>query len=157
MVVTLGALLADVPHSRPVSVVGTSYDPTVVERLDLQQSRYEGPTGIVGVLQRRVPAGRSRVGVAVGDRADLRVRRAVTQGDARARRAHRALLGVFVPTTDLEIATAAYERQVSELVAADDETRDYVETLEHRYDEGDDHTGVSLIEEVERFLRERPE
>src|SRR6202451_4196959 len=50
LVVTLGALLADVPHSRPVSVTGLSSDPALVERLSLSQSSYEGPTGIVGVL-----------------------------------------------------------------------------------------------------------
>ena len=50
LVLTLGALLADVPHSRPTSVFGTAYDPTVIEALDLEPSSYEGPTGIVGVL-----------------------------------------------------------------------------------------------------------
>jgi proteasome assembly chaperone (PAC2) family protein len=157
MVITLGALLADVPHSRPVSVVGTSYDAKVVERLDLQQSRYEGPTGIVGVLsdacrQAGLVAASlwATVPTYVSGAPSPKATLALVERTA-------ALLRVFVPTTDLEIATAAYERQVSELVAADEETSDYVETLERRYDEGDDHSGVSLIEEVERFLRERPE
>ncbi|HEV3471579.1 MAG TPA: PAC2 family protein, partial [Actinomycetota bacterium] len=49
-VVTLGALLADVPHSRPVHITGTAADAALIQRLGLQRSRYEGPTGIVGVL-----------------------------------------------------------------------------------------------------------
>jgi proteasome assembly chaperone (PAC2) family protein len=157
MVVTLGALLADVPHSRPVSVVGTSYDSDVVERLDLQQSRYEGPTGIVGVLSdacRRaglVSASLwATVPTYVSGAPSPKATLALVERTA-------TLLRVFVPTTDLEIATAAYERQVSELVAADDETSEYVENLERRYDEGDEPSGTSLIEEVERYLRERPE
>ena len=51
MVITLGALLADVPHTRPVQIIGTSTEQGLIDRFDLQRSRYEGPTGIVGVLQ----------------------------------------------------------------------------------------------------------
>ena len=68
------------------------------------------------------------------------------------------VLGTWVPTTDLEIAAASYERQVSELVEEDDETSDYVSRLETRHDEsgGDDETaGKSLVAEVERYLRRR--
>ena len=67
------------------------------------------------------------------------------------------VLGTWVPTTDLEIASAAYERQVTELVQEDDETSDYVTQLEERHDADDDDTGAasSLVEEVERFLRDR--
>jgi hypothetical protein len=66
---------------------------------------------------------------------------------------------VWVPTTDLEIAAAAYERQVTELVEEDDETSDYVTQLEERHDadEQDGTAGRSLVEEVERFLRDRPD
>jgi proteasome assembly chaperone (PAC2) family protein len=157
MVVTLGALLADVPHSRPVSVVGTSYDAAVVADLGLQQSRSEGPTGIVGVLHDACrQAGLvsaslwATVPTYVSGAPSPKATLALVERTAQ-------LLGVFVPTTDLEIATASYERQVNELVAADQETSDYVETLERRYDDGDDQSGVTLIEEVERFLRERPD
>jgi proteasome assembly chaperone (PAC2) family protein len=157
MVVTLGALLSDVPHTRPVSVVGTAYDPAVIERLGLSPSRYEGPTGIVGALHDacRTAALQSAsvwatvptyVSGAPSPKAMLALVERIAQ-----------LLGVFVPTTDLEIASASYERQVNELVEADDETSAYVETLERRYDEGDDHSGTTLIEEVERYLRDRPE
>ena len=68
------------------------------------------------------------------------------------------LLGVWVPTTDLEIAAAAYERQVTELVDEDDETSDYVTQLEERHDDERAATApapTSLVEEVERFLREQ--
>jgi proteasome assembly chaperone (PAC2) family protein len=159
MVVTLGALLAEVPHSRPVSVAGTAYDPAVVERLELDQSRYEGPTGIVGVLHSRCreldissaslwAAVPTYVPGAPSPKATL----ALVEKTA-------ALLGVGVVTTDLEIAAASYERQINELVDDDAETRDYVTALEQRHDEAVESvqsggTG-DLIAEVERFLRER--
>ena len=65
------------------------------------------------------------------------------------------VLGMWVPTTDLEIASAAYERQVTELVQEDDETSDYVSQLEKRHDADDDGAARSLVEEVERYLRDR--
>ena len=154
---TLGALLAEVPHTRPTPVVGTAYAPDVVEGLAVQPSRYEGPTGIVGVLHdtwrqaglrsaslwATVPA---YVPGAPSPKAALAlVERAST------------MLGTWVPTTDLEIAAASYERQVSELVDADEETATYVASLEERHD--DDPGGVptadSIAEEVERFLRDQ--
>jgi proteasome assembly chaperone (PAC2) family protein len=156
MVVTLGALLAEVPHSRPVNVAGTAYDPSVVERLRLDQSRYEGPTGIVGVLHGRCrDAGMSSASIwatvptyvpgAPSPKATLALVEKMS-----------AMLDVGVVTTDLEIASASYERQINELVEDDDETRAYVAALEHRHDEAvaNGEPG-DLIEEVERFLRER--
>ena len=86
---TLGALLAEVPHTRPTPIVGTAYEPDVVAGLDLQPSRYEGPTGIVGVLHDAWRRAGPPVGVAVGHGARLRARRAVAQGRAGAHRAHR--------------------------------------------------------------------
>jgi hypothetical protein len=81
-----------------------------------------------------------------------------------------AMLGTWVPTTDLEIASASYERQVSELVDADEETATYVSSLEQRHDLGDDDLDAlgpdepaepvdpaAFVEEVERFLRDRPD
>jgi proteasome assembly chaperone (PAC2) family protein len=156
MVVTLGAMLAEVAHSRPVSVIGTAYEREVVERLGLIASRYEGPTGIVGVLHdacRRAELPSASLWTAVptyvpaapSPKAALALVERVS-----------ALLGVSVHTTELEIATASYERQIDELVAADDETASYVATLEARADAGDDDDEPpSLIEEVERFLRDQ--
>ena len=154
---TLGALLAEVPHTRPTPIVGTAYEPEVVAGLELQPSRYEGPTGIVGVLHdawRRaglrsaslwatVPA---YVPGAPSPKAAL----ALVERAA-------AMLQTWIPTTDLEIASASYERQVSELVDADEETATYVASLEERHDV---EPGVlpsveSIAEEVERFLRDQ--
>ena len=85
MLLTLGALLADVPHSRPVQMMGTATDQTMIDRFDLQRSRYEGPTGIVGVLHDACAEHRPAVGIAVGGRARVRIAGAVAQGCARAR------------------------------------------------------------------------
>lgn len=154
---TLGALLAEVPHTRPTPIVGTAYEPEVVAGLELQPSHYEGPTGIVGVLHdawRRaglrsaslwatVPA---YVPGAPSPKAALAlVERAAT------------MLQTWVPTTDLEIASASYERQVSELVDADEETATYVASLEERHDvdPGVLPSADSIAEEVERFLRDQ--
>jgi proteasome assembly chaperone (PAC2) family protein len=157
LVVVLGALLAEIPHSRPVPVVGTAHDQALVADLGLQPSSYEGPTGIVGVLHAAcrdagLPSASiwatvpSYVPGAPSPKATL----------ALVERAS-ALLGVWVPTTDLEIASASYERQVTELVESDEETSSYVAALEERHDEGDEFPSTaSLVEEVERFLREGP-
>ena len=158
LVVTLGALLAEVPHSRPVSVVGTAYEPELVRRLGLTQSTYQGPTGIVGVLHdsfRRASVPSASLWAAVptyvpsapSPKAALALVERIAE-----------LLGVPISTTDLEIASASYERQIDSLVADDDDTADYVARLEQAADDtplpaepqGD------LIAEVERFLRENP-
>jgi proteasome assembly chaperone (PAC2) family protein len=157
MVVTLGALLADVPHSRPVSVFGTAYDDRVVEDLGLSPSRYEGPTGIVGVLHMACKdAGMQSASIwgavptylpgSPSPKATL----ALVERTA-------VLLGVDVPLTELEMAAAAYERQVNELVSEDDETAEYVEQLEQRYDDEltMDDDSDDLVEQVERFLRDQ--
>lgn len=157
MVVTLGALLAEVPHSRPVAVHGTAYDPEVTARLDLEPSGYEGPTGIVGVFhdacQRAgLPSASlwAAVPTYVPGAPSPKAALALVERTAE-------LLQVPLVTTDLEIASASYERQISELVEADEETAEYVARLESRYDDEDDDfpTGESLVEEVERFLRDQ--
>jgi proteasome assembly chaperone (PAC2) family protein len=154
MVVTLGALLAEVPHSRPVHVVGTAYDEAVVTRLGLSPSQYQGPTGIVGVLHDRCRVARiqsaslwatvpSYVPGASSPKATL----ALVEKTAE-------LLDEPVLTTDLEIASASYERQINELVDDDEETRSYVAAIEQRFDEEAEQASGDLVEEVERFLRE---
>lgn len=155
--VTLGALLAEVPHTRPTPIVGTAYEPDIIAGIQLQPSSYEGPTGIVGVLHdtwrqaglrtaslwATVP---SYVPGAPSPKAALALVERVA-----------AMLETFVVTTDLEIATASYERQVSELVEADEETATYVTSLEERHDEAPDvlPSAESIAEEVERFLRDQ--
>jgi predicted ATP-grasp superfamily ATP-dependent carboligase len=157
MVVTLGSLLAEVPHSRPVSVFGTSDDPVLMEELDLSPSRYEGPTGMTGVLhgachQRGVRSAAlwAAVPTYVPSAPSPKAALALVERTTR-------LLGLPAEVVELEIATAEYERQVSELVAEDDETTEYVAALEERYDEEPDsiEDGASLVDEVERFLREQ--
>lgn len=154
MVVTLGALLAEVPHSRPVSIAGTAYDREVVERLGLAQSTYEGPTGIVGVLHAQCRDADitsaslwATVPTYVPGSPSPKATLALVEKTA-------ALLDTGVITTDLEIAAASYERQINELVEDDDETQAYVAALEQRHDEGDDEPD-DLITEVERFLRDQ--
>jgi proteasome assembly chaperone (PAC2) family protein len=158
LVVILGALVAEVPHSRPVPVMGTVSDPALETELGLRPSTYQGPTGVVGVLSAAcrdagIPAASlwaavpTYVPTAPSPKAVLALLEYTSE-----------LLGMWVPTTDLEIAAAAYERQVTELVQEDDETSDYVSQLERRHDADDDEgrgAGRSLVEEVERFLRDR--
>ena len=160
MVVTLGALLADVPHTRPSPVTGTAGDPQLVEQLGLQMSRYEGPTGIVGVLHdacnkasiasvslwAAVP---HYVSLAPSPRAALALCQRL--GD---------LLETTIDTAELEQAVDAYTDRVTEAVASDEETAEYVQELERRaemIDETSLPTGDSLAAELTRFLREQDE
>jgi proteasome assembly chaperone (PAC2) family protein len=158
LVVTLGALLAEVPHTRPVSVFGTADEGALRDELGLAPSRYEGPTGITGVLQARLRGAGLRA-AALWAAVPTYVPSAPSPKAALALVERAAeLIGVDVVTTELEIASASYERQVSELVSDDAETTDYVESLERRFD--DDGTGPfddeeSLVDEVERFLRDQ--
>ncbi|MGF1595622.1 MAG: PAC2 family protein [Acidimicrobiales bacterium] len=155
LVVSLGALIADVAHTRPATIYSSGYDRDLNERLDLEPSTYEGPTGIVGVLHDALrthdTASISLWGTipgyvpsATSPKAALALVERVGQ-----------LLDLSVPTTALEIGAAAYERQVSELVDDNDETRAYVEQLEATYDSLRPESGAALIEELEQYLRDR--
>ena len=158
--ITLGALLADVPHTRPVRVTGTAADAELVQRLGLQRSRYEGPTGIVGVLhdafsKASVPSASLWAAVPhyVAATPSPKATLALVERAAE-------LLGSSVPTTALEIAAASYERQVSEVVESDDDVSEYVHRLEESSDDGDDEdvelpTGEALAADFERYLREQ--
>lgn len=163
LVVTFGALLADVPHSRPVQITGTAADPDLVERLGLHRSRYEGPTGIVGVLHDSL----SRAGV---DSASLWAAvphyLAVTPNPKAALalvEKATGLIGVGADVGDLARATLSYEEQIAQMVAGDEDVQAYVRLLEERADEtaaeeiaeADLPSGDSLAQELERFLRER--
>lgn len=153
--VVLGALVAEVPHSRPVQIAGAADSPERSSELGLQPSTYEGPTGIVGVLtaaSREAALPTTSLWAAVppyvpsapSPKATL----ALVEQTALA-------LGLWLPTTDLEVAAAAYEAQVSELVAEDEETSQYVHELERRHDVDSEQPGRALVEEVERYLRDR--
>jgi proteasome assembly chaperone (PAC2) family protein len=160
LVVTLGSLLADVPHTRPAPVTGSATDPELIERLGLQQSRYEGPTGIVGVLHdscRGMGLASASLWAAVPHYVSLtpspRAAKALCDRLA-------GLLDVPLDTSELDEAGESYAQQVSEAVAADEETAAYVEELERRVDTlaADDEelpSGDSLAAELTRFLRER--
>jgi len=159
LVVSLGALLADVPHTRPCPVTGSATDPQLVERLGLSASRYEGPTGIVGVLHdacRRSEISSASLWAAVPHYVSLtpspKAALALCErlGD---------LLGIEIDTAELDEAAETYSEQVSEAVASDSDTAAYVEALEQRADtlaeEADLPSGDALAAELTRFLRER--
>jgi proteasome assembly chaperone (PAC2) family protein len=161
MLVTLGSLLADVPHTRPAPVTGAATDPELVSGLGLEPSRYEGPTGIVGVvhdgcrdagipsvsLWAAVP---HYVSLAPSPRAALALVRRLGE-----------LLRIDIDLDELEHASEEYSEQVSEAVSTDAETASYVEELERRVDmleAADDlPSGESLAAELTRYLREREE
>src|SRR5437763_9835456 len=159
LVITLGSLLADVPHTRPSPVTGGATDSELIERLGLQRSRYEGPTVIVGVIHdacngAKIPsvslwaAVPHYVSLAPSPRAALALCRRL--GD---------ILGTAVDTAELDEAAERYSEQISEAVASDEETSAYVAELEERAEIVDDDqelpSGESLAAELTRFLRER--
>jgi predicted ATP-grasp superfamily ATP-dependent carboligase len=159
--VTLGSLLADVPHTRPAPVSAAASDPGLVEELGVEPSRYEGPTGIVGVLldacrQSGIPsvslwaAVPHYVSLAPSPRAALALCRRLGE-----------LVGTDIDLAELEQAAEEYNEQVTEAVASDAETAAYVEELERRVDlmeaAEDLPSGESLAAELTRFLRERDE
>jgi proteasome assembly chaperone (PAC2) family protein len=162
LVVTLGALLADIPHTRPAPVTGAATDPRLVEELGLQLSRYEGPTGIVGVLHDACRAAELR-SVSLWSAVPHYVSLAPSPRAAKALCVRLVdLVGVPIETTELDDAEEEYAAQVSEAVASDPDTQAYVEELERRADTieelaegGELPSGESLAAELTRFLRER--
>jgi proteasome assembly chaperone (PAC2) family protein len=158
LVITLGALLADVPHTRPSPVTGSASDERLVRELGLTASRYEGPTGIVGVLHdacRQASLDSASLWAAVPHYASL----APSPPAAHALCSRLAeLVHADIDLAELEKATDAYIRQVSEAVASDEETQAYVSELERRADqleaEAELPSGDTLAAELTRFLRE---
>ena len=159
LVVILGALLADVAHSRPVRVTGTAAAAELVRRLGLGRSTYEGPTGIVGVLHEAF--GRAHLPSASLWAAVPHYVAATPSPKASLALVTRALdlLSSTVDIEDLAIAAADYERQVNEVVAGDDDVVAYVHRLESSTDDDavadlEAVSGDVLAAELERFLRE---
>jgi proteasome assembly chaperone (PAC2) family protein len=164
MVVTLGALLADVPHTRKARVTGASTDAELVDRLGLAASRYEGPTGIVGVLHDQC---RAESVPSVSLWAPVPHYLAAPPNPP----ATLALLERVSTLCDLDLdlerlerTSAAWREKVDEVTGADDDVRGYVSTLEERFDKetgSDDSWGANLpsgdelASEVERFLRDQ--
>lgn len=154
-VVTLGALLADSPHTRPVPVSGTSSDAELATRLGLEHSRYEGPTGIVGVLQEAcVRAGLPAVSFWAAVPHYVAHPPCPKATVALLRRLE-DLLDVTIPLADLPEQARAWERQVDELAAEDSDVAEYVASLEEREPEEDlpEASGEAIAKEFERFLR----
>ena len=157
LVVTLGALLADTPHTRPIPVSGTATEPELVDRLKLEQSTYEGPTGIVGVLQDAC----SKLDIpAVSYWAA--VPHYVAQPPCP--KATLALLGQLedlleasIPLGDLPEDARAWERGVDELAEEDEDVADYVRSLEETRDttELPEASGEAIAREFERYLKRR--
>jgi proteasome assembly chaperone (PAC2) family protein len=159
LLITLGALLADVPHTRGAPVTGSASDSDLVERLGLSASRYEGPTGIVGVIHDAcknsgIPS--ASLWAAVPHYVSLTPS---PRGALALCERLGALIGVEVDADELEEAAHTYEEQVSEAVASDEETATYVEELERRADQLEEAnelpSGDALAAELTRFLRER--
>ncbi len=161
LVVTLGALLADVPHTRPVSVTGLASDPALVARLGMGSSSYEGPTGIVGVLHAAVQdaglpsaslwaAVPHYIAAAPNPKAALALVRKLE-----------GLVGVAVDASGLETAAADYERQVNLAVQSDPDIQAFVERLEQAAGNEDPDepgslpSGDTIARDLQRFLRQR--
>ncbi len=162
LVVTLGALLADVPHTRPVNITGAATDPDLVARLDLTRSRYEGPTGIVGVLHDACREG----GVASASLWAPVPHYVATPPNPLATRAlldrFGRLVGLPLELAELDELASDWRRRVDEVVAEDDDVRAYVRKLEERaelqeVDESEIPSGDALAAELERFLRDEGE
>jgi proteasome assembly chaperone (PAC2) family protein len=166
LVVTLGALLADVAYSRPVRLTGSASDPALAQRLHLSTSRYEGPTGIVGTLgdafkRQGLPAISiwanvpHYIAVSPNIKAALvLVRRVFT------------LLDFSADLSDLESAASDFDRRVANVLASDTKVAEYVRRLEEREEDEDEEeeypgntdalpSGEDLARELEEFLREQ--
>ena len=160
MVVTMGALLADVPHSRPVTVSANSQDAVLVENLHLSASRYEGPTGITGVLH-RVCAEAGLPSVSFWASVPHYLPAVPSAPAALALlQSLSVLLKMDIDVSDLEETAGSYQEQVSVAVSQDSDLSSYVQMLEERFDsqvEGGERnlpTGDDLAQELEGFLRE---
>ena len=185
IIVTVGALLGDTPHSRPIHCTGSATDEVLAARLGMQRSRYEGPTGIVGVLHDAV----RRAGFPSASIWAPVPHYVATPPNPKGTRAILEKLGQLLDLdlelTDLDIASSAWERSVSEVVAGDTDVSTYVERLEARYDananepiceddtdsqrtddddddddwfdEDDLPSGESLAQDFERYLRDQPD
>ncbi|MEM1332689.1 MAG: PAC2 family protein [Actinomycetota bacterium] len=164
MAITIGALLADVPHSRPVPLVGTASDDSLIERFELEPSSYEGPTGIVGVLHdalQRDGLPTASLWAAVPGYASQ-----VPSPKAAMALVERtcAMLGSPAPLHRLAVDAAAYDEQVTSMIGDDEDMLDYLDRIESIADEQESTVddlanatpvdGDELLAEVEQFLRD---
>ena len=161
LVVSLGALLADVPHTRPVAITGIASDQSLIDQLGFQRSSYEGPTGVVGALhhacqQHGLPSASLWASVPhyVAAAPNPKAALALT-------RAFEGLVGVAVDAAPLEEAASEYERQVNEAVASDPDVKAFVERLEENMDDLTDSlpdrlpSADSIARDFQRYLKQR--
>ena len=159
MVITLGSMLADTPHTRPITVSGSGAHPEIAQRLGVEISRYEGPTGILGVIQ------------------DACVRRGIDAISLWAAIPHYAsaspspkatlalinaledFLEISLPQGDLHSESNQWEVDVSEMAKEDSDVAEYVKALEESKDAAElpEVSGESIARELERFLRRQRE
>jgi proteasome assembly chaperone (PAC2) family protein len=160
MVITLGALIADVVHTRPVPITGLASDPELVEQLGLSRSNYEGPTGIVGVVhdacrRREIPSASlwaavpHYVAAVPNPKAALALLRRLE-----------GLTGIAVDASELEDATGRFEEQVDRAVSANPEIEELVRSLEAAQEgefepTGDVPSADDIAQEFQQFLRQR--
>jgi predicted ATP-grasp superfamily ATP-dependent carboligase len=157
LVVTLGALLAETPHTRPIQVSGTATELDLEDRLKLEPATYEGPTGIIGVLQDActrldIPAVSFWAAVphylpqAPCPKATLALLGQVED-----------LLETSIPLGDLPEDARAWERGVAELAEEDEDVAEYVRNLEESQDTAElpEASGEAIAKEFERYLKRR--
>ncbi|MGK5640072.1 PAC2 family protein [Streptomyces sp. URMC 126] len=157
MVVILGSLLGDTPHTRPVPVSGVTSDPDLARTMDLEESRYEGPTGIVGILQEActhagVPtvslwaAVPHYVSQPPNPKATLALLNRLED-----------LIDLRIPQGELPEDARAWQLGVDQLAAEDSEVAEYVQSLEQARDTADlpEASGEAIAREFERYLRRR--
>ena len=161
MVITLGALLAEVAHTMPVPITGLASDPDLVEELDLSRSTYEGPTGIVGVVH-DICRGRGMSSASLWAAVPHYVA-AVPNPKAALALLHRleGLTGIAVDAPELEEETGSYEEQVGRAVAANPEIEELMQRIEEQQVEqlseegGDLPSADTIASDFQRFLRQR--
>jgi len=159
MVITLGSMLADTPHTRPITVSGSGAHPEIAQRLGVEISKYEGPTGILGVIQ------------------DACVRRGIDAVSLWAAIPHYAssspspkailalinaledFLEITLPQGELVNESRDWEIEVSEMAKEDSDVAEYVKSLEESKDAAElpEVSGESIARELERFLRRQSE
>jgi proteasome assembly chaperone (PAC2) family protein len=159
LIVSLGSLLADTPHTRPITVTGTGAHPSIAHRLGVSVSKYEGPTGILGIIQ----DGCMRRGI---DAISLWAAVPHYASNAPSPKATLALintleefLNIKIPLSDLPDRADAWEREVNDLAADDSDIADYVKALEESKDAAElpEISGDTIAKEFERYLRRHQE
>jgi len=159
LIVSLGSLLADTPHTRPITVTATGSHPSIANRLGVSVSKYEGPTGILGIIQ----DGCMRRGI---DAISLWAAVPHYASNAPSPKATLALintleefLNIKIPLSDLPGKSDAWEREVNDLAADDSEIADYVKALEESKDAAElpEVSGDTIAKEFERYLRRQQE